>query len=420
MVGISHEKHEKTRKESCRIFLCLFVPLCGHLIGGLKHMRWILIILSAVVALVSLLTVVRAPDWVWTWKLAILAGEYGHWLVLLPAGLALAVCRGTAGVWRAAVLALCLAAAGFFLRPVLSARRIAATLPADMHAAFGPGASSSVTFSLGRLYLGPRTPQVKVTTEIFARPDGEELKLDYYAPPFVADTTRRPPCLVVIHGGGWDAGDRTQLADWNYRWAARGCAVAAIEYRLAPRWQWPAPKEDALAALAWLKTNAGHLGFDAARLVLLGRSAGAQIAEVAGYAAHDPAIRGVIAYYGPSDMVFGYQIADEDDAIRSPSLMRAYLGGTPAQRPARYDDASALRFVGPGSPPTLILHGRLDTLASPRHAERLAARLAEAGVPHYYLSLPWATHGFDYNPDGPGGQLADYAIDSFLRTVAAP
>ena len=64
-------------------------------------------------------------------------------------------------------------------------------------------------------------------------------------------------------------------------------------------------------------------------------------------------------------MVFAYQIADENDAIKSPSLMRAYLGGTPAQQPARYDEASALHYIDRDSPPTLILHGQLDTLTSP-------------------------------------------------------
>jgi hypothetical protein len=58
-----------------------------------------------------------------------------------------------------------------------------------------------------------------------------------------------------------------------------------------------------------------------------------------------------------------------------------------------------------------------DTLAWYVHSQRLSARLQELGVPHYYLSLPWATHGFDFNPDGPGGQLTDFAIESFLATT---
>jgi hypothetical protein len=38
-------------------------------------------------------------------------------------------------------------------------------------------------------------------------------------------------------------------------------------------------------------------------------------------------------------------------------------------------------------------------------------------VSHYYLKLPWATHGFDFNPDGPGGQLDGYAMESFLSAL---
>jgi acetyl esterase/lipase len=374
-------------------------------------------ILSTALALASLLTVVRAPDYAWVWKFTILIDEFGHWIVLLPLGLAVIASFASRGPWRVVTLVLCAAATAGLLRPVFSARRLAATLPAEMRAALGTNRSTDAPFSYRRLYLGPGRPEVRVTTEVYARPDGQDLKLDFYAPPFVKDTTRRPPCVIVIHGGGWDSGDRLQLPELNHRLAAHGYAVAAIDYRLAPRWQWPAQKEDTLVAVAWLKKNADRLGLDPSRLVLLGRSAGAQIAEVAGYATHDPAVRGVISFYGPSDMVFAYRNAPEDDAIRSPSLIRALLGGTPEQQLARYDDASALRFVTADSPPTLMLHGYLDTLARHEHNVRLSARLTAAGVPHYFLSLPWATHAFDFNLDGPGGQLADYAIDQFLSAV---
>ncbi|MFI5357444.1 MAG: alpha/beta hydrolase, partial [Opitutales bacterium] len=265
----------------------------------------------------------------------------------------------------------------------------------------------------------------EVTTEIFATPDGQELKLDFYAPGrALAERSPGPgprrgaPCLVVIHGGGWDNGDRTQLAVWNYRWAARGYAVAAISYRLAPRWIWPAQRDDVLAAIAWLKAHAGQLGFDPARLVLLGRSAGGQLATAVGYGARDPAIRGVIALYAPHDMLFMWSIARKDDALKSTKLTLQYFGGPPeGERRAVYESASGQLLARAGSPPTLLVHGGLDTLAWYRHSERLDARLAELHVPHYYLRLPWATHGFDFNPDGPGGQLADYAIDRFLRAV---
>ena len=46
--------------------------------------------------------------------------------------------------------------------------------------------------------------------------------------------------------------------------------------------------------------------------------------------------------------------------------------------------------------------------------------LAEAGVPHVLVELPWGVHAFDYNLHGPGGQLTRYAVAEFLRAVCVP
>jgi len=195
--------------------------------------------------------------------------------------------------------------------------------------------------------------------------------------------------------------------------------VAAISYRLAPRHRWPAQREDTHAALAWLKEHAARLGVDARRLVLVGRSAGGQIATAVAYGAADPAIVGVVSFYAPHDMVFAWGVSREDDALNSVNLMRQYLGGPPdsAARRALYASASAQLMVGPRTPPTLLIHGRPDTLVWYRHSERFGQRLRAVGAPHFHLELPWATHGFDFNLDGPGGQLADHAVEGFLRAV---
>ena len=382
-------------------------------------------LLALPLAIVSLLTIVRAPDWMWAWKLAIVSGEFGHWLVLVALGLALLAGYLTTGSTRLITLALCALACICWLRPVGSVQRIASELPAAMTAAFGGEAPSARVFDLRRLYGRSAIPPFAVRTEIFAQPDGQALKLDYYAPVRAAVEKFPDPgpwrgalCIVVIHGGGWDEGDRTQLAGWNNRWAARGYAVAAISYRLAPHYIWPAQKDDVQAAIAWLKAHAAELGIDPSRLVLLGRSAGGQLATAVGYGAHDPSIRGVIALYAPHDMAFVWSVSREDDALNSTKLMRQYLGGPPeGERRNLYASASGQLLAKAGSPPTLLVHGALDTLSWDRHSERLAARLEELHVPHYYLRLPWGTHGFDFNPDGPGGQLVDYAIGRFLTAV---
>lgn len=368
----------------------------------LASMNGIFLFLALVVAAGASLTLRPAPNYRWTWKLAILVGEFGHWLVLLPLGLAGGAWLATDGFWRWATLGLCALAVGAMLRPALAAGRLGRRL--------GAGA-----FSWRRLYWRAPVPAAGYRTEIFAQPDGWELKLDFYP----ATSPGPAACIVVIHGGGWDGGDRTQLAGWNARFVAQGYAVAAVSYRLAPQSIWPAQGEDVRSAVAWLKAHAARLGIDPARLVLLGRSAGAQLATAVGYGLRDPGIRGVIALYGPHDMPFAWSVSRTDDALNSVKLVSQYFGGPPdtPARLAAYTAASGQLLAAAGSPPTLLIHGLNDTLAWHRHSARLADRLTELGVPHEYLCLPWATHGFDFNPDGPGGQLADFALKRFLARV---
>jgi acetyl esterase/lipase len=223
----------------------------------------------------------------------------------------------------------------------------------------------------------------------------------------------------MIHGGGWDGGDRTQLADANHRLAARGYAVAAISYRLAPQHRWPAAAEDVVAGIAYLRSHAAELGIDPERFILFGRSAGGQLATAVGYRPGQPFIRGVVAYYAPHDLHFAWRNTPEGGILDFFKLMRQYLGGAPEEASRAYDEASAYHAVTPQTPPTLLVHGGKDSLVWFRQSERLAARLAEHGVPHAYLALPWAVHAFDFNPDGPGGQLADFALETFLTAVTS-
>jgi acetyl esterase/lipase len=195
-----------------------------------------------------------------------------------------------------------------------------------------------------------------------------------------------------------------------------GYRVASMAYRLAPEFHWPAQKEDVAAALAYLKTHAAELRLDPARFILLGRSAGGQIALDAAYTLRDPAIRGCVASYAPTDMNFAYWTGEEHDMLGSRPLVRGLMGGPPASAPELYRDASPLDFVGAATPPTLLIHGGRDEIVWVRHSERLRDRLFRAGRPVFLLELPWATHGFDAISRGPGAQLELYAMAWFLRS----
>lgn len=378
----------------------------------LLMLRWFFLLLALAFAALGSLTAIKSPDWT-AWKLAVLAGEYGHWVALLPllvAALAW-LSRGEKIALAGATVLVCAVAFGLFLKPVMEASLLAGELPAKLEKQFGHAEVARRPFAMTALF-GRSVESVPVETVKFSG----ELSLDLYRPPRA--NNRQPfPCVIVVHGGGWDSGTRTEITHFNQWLAGRGYTVAAIDYRLAPKSPWPAQRDDLLAAIAFLKSRAIDLNVDPTKLVLLGRSAGGQIAEVIGYAANDPAIRGVIALYAPSDMVFAYVNAREDDILKSPVLMRQYLGGTPDSVRENYDSASALPRVGPRSPPTLVLHGEIDALVWYRHSVRLEARLAEQGVPHVFVSLPWATHAFEFNLSGPGGQLTTFAVEWFLAAV---
>ena len=224
--------------------------------------------------------------------------------------------------------------------------------------------------------------------------------------------------ILFIHGGSFNSGSipsHRTLAG-NVALASRARALL-IDYRLAPHSIWPAQRDDMLAALTYLQAHSAQLGLDPTRFVLFGRSAGGNLAEALACTAHDPAVRGVIALYAPADLQFAWDYAREDDMLKSPQLLRQFLGGPPAAAPAAYASSSGYRHVTPTSPPTLLVHGRLDTLVWHRQSERLAARLADARVPHVFVSLPWATHAFEFNLHGPGGQLTTFSVEWFLAAV---
>lgn len=371
-------------------------------------MRATLLSVGVLFAALGLLTVFRIPDWV-DWRFAVLAGQFSYLIAVLPlaAGLAAWFLPGGRGV-RYGACAACAVAVLLLVQPCVQAWVIGRTLPAALARRFGPATVPGRPFTLRRLFSPWPAPAPKTTWAYSG-----SLKLDFYP----ALGRVGAPCVIVIHGGGWDDGDRGQIPQFNYWLARSGYAVADISYRLAPAAVWPAQRQDVDAAVAFVRDHAAAWNVDAGRLVIMGRSAGGQIAEASAYALHDPAVRGVIALYAPADMNFAWKWGRPDDALNSPQLLRQFLGGTPQTARQAYDSASAILLVDGKSPPTLLVHGTIDTLVWNRQSERLAARLTEAGVANLLVKLPWATHALEYNLSGPSGQLTEYSIAWFLAAV---
>ncbi len=111
----------------------------------------------------------------------------------------------------------------------------------------------------------------------YRRVDGEELKLDAYLP---LRHNRPTAGVVLIHGGGWQNGDKSLYASFGATLARLGWAAFAVNYRLAPRAHFPAGLSDVRHAVAWIRAHAARFGIDPRRIAALGDSAGGNLAAL--------------------------------------------------------------------------------------------------------------------------------------------
>jgi acetyl esterase/lipase len=359
-----------------------------------------------IVSIVLALPIVISIGSVTGWKMTLLATEYGHRLAVVALLIALVGIAKQGWIARGGS-AFLLVAALLWLIPIFQALNLGASLPSQMKS----GKDSSVSWR--GLWLGNKPQLIKSEEFVYVKEADGERTVSFYR----AQGRTEAPCIILLHSGGWETGRAQEFPEWSSYWASKGYAVASVQYRLAPNHQWPAPMEDVKMALAWLKQNASKLGIKGNQFVIIGRSAGAQIATASAYALKDSDIKGCVSLYGPADMFFARKYAYADDALNSLRLLRNYVGDNPEEEKDRYTSASAYLTANAQSCPTLLVHGARDVLVWVKQSQRLDARLSELGVPHYYLELPWGTHALDWPYDGPGAILTRFAIDQFLASV---
>lgn len=364
--------------------------------------------------LASLLTVLKAPQY-HLWILSILVTEFA-WVFIIATLLILIFGYGNEKYHHMATV-IGIIALLLYCSPIVRGYKVAAQLNAGFEAAFGKGSSNLASepgkkpLRFFRMITGIAAKQIVPT--IYTYDEQYALRLDYYP----SQVSGKRGCVVVVHGGSWSSGNSTELPELNSYLAKAGYNVAAINYRLAPKYQYQSPIQDVHTAISYLRKHADSLHIDTNNFVLLGRSAGGQIALLAAYTLHEPCIKGVISYYAPADMVWGYSIPSNPWIMDSRKVMEDYLGGSYDKAPKNYESSSPILHVDKTSVPTLLIHGENDVLVAYEHSRRLNIKLKENGVKHYLLTLPWAVHGCDYTLNGPSGQLSTYTIERFLNQV---
>lgn len=215
--------------------------------------------------------------------------------------------------------------------------------------------------------------------------------IDIYLP--ANRSVHKTSSLVLIHGGGWTSGSKADFALYidNFRKRLPGYAIFNLGYRLVDGGNlFPTQEEDVRAALDLIAARAVDYGVNAARLSVLGFSAGAHLALLQAYKSPSPRIRAVIDYFGPTDLVAMYQ---QPWHPLVPVALQMITGTSPDVDAALFQASSPAHFVSAQSPPTLILHGGKDPVVDVSQSISLAAKLKQHQVQHKLVVYPLAGHG---------------------------
>jgi acetyl esterase/lipase len=190
--------------------------------------------------------------------------------------------------------------------------------------------------------------------------------------------------------------------------------VVAIDYRHAPDWIWPEQIVDVRNALYWVSEKSSPFGADPSRIIVVGRSAGAQLAMRLAYQEGPSSIRGVVNYYGPVDLASGWRTPPQPDPANVRRILEQFIGGTPDRKPEHYKHASPVTFVSGAAAPTLSIYGGRDHVVEARFGRMLHAALQKADVKSVLLEIPWSEHAFDAVPNGLGRRISMHYVERFI------
>lgn len=247
---------------------------------------------------------------------------------------------------------------------------------------------------------------VKFRGDVHYLDEGRAEKLDVYLPEKDGGAPR--PVMVMIHGGGWQGGDKAAKRELQAgtTFARAGYVAVSVEYKKGEGC-WPTNLQDCKNAVRWVRTHAKELNADPNNIGVMGGSAGGHLALMVAYTGGNPELAPPTPYPGVDDSVHAvlnlYGITNlrtrqKTDKTGKPNGQPRSGGvlvkGKPEDNPELWALVSPVSHITSATVPTLTLHGTADTAVDRYQPRELHQKLEAAGVENELVMIPGAPHSF--------------------------
>lgn len=260
---------------------------------------------------------------------------------------------------------------------------------------------------------------------VYCRMGDRRLVTDVFYP--AKNTKDKRVGIIIIHGGGWRSGNRMQHYPLAQHLAGLGYVCFTPEYRLSTEALYPAAVQDLKASVRWVKEHATEYRVDTTKIVMLGFSAGGQLAALIGNTNNQPAFEtGGCNHAGGSavqaivdidgTLSFIHPESGEGDDSKKISAATNWFGASKKDNPLLWEQASPLTWAGKNSVPTLFINSAVERMHAGRNdyirllqqnSIYTEVKVFDNAPHHFCLFDPWFTPTVT-------------TIDAFLKKIFHP
>ncbi|MGY0426221.1 MAG: alpha/beta hydrolase fold domain-containing protein [Polaribacter sp.] len=222
--------------------------------------------------------------------------------------------------------------------------------------------------------------------------NGYSQNLDLFLPN--APRIQPVPCIIFIHGGGWEIHKRAWFEAFARYVADKGYAAVTIDYRMLHAVSSPvACVNDAKAAVRWVRANAKKYGIDSNKIGASGASAGAQMAAILATTGDDKSLEGNVGNTQVSSKIQA-AVGFATPTMTGTRMTWPWMSGA---KPTWYDAISPYKHISKEDAPMKFVHGTADKTVNMEEAKDMYAKYKEVGIETELELIPDKPHVFYMN-----------------------